>query len=145
MKKILLITSLLLASCTVTRYVPVETIKEVSVTELVRDTVIIYKPSKDSVAIQTRDTVSHLETSLAVSEASISDGLLRHSIKNKDSLKVKIEYKDRIVERIIKKEVPVEVIREVYKTPKWCWYLLGFNVILLLGLIIKLVIKWKLF
>ena len=145
MKKILLITSLLLASCTVTRYVPVETIKEVSVTELVRDTVIIYKPSKDSVSIQTRDTVSHLETSLAVSEASISDGLLRHSIKNKDSLKVKIEYKDRIVERIIKKEVPVEVIREVYKTPKWCWYLLGFNVILLLGLIIKLVIKWKLF
>lgn len=145
MKKVLLITSLLLASCTVTRYVPVETIKEVSVTELVRDTVIIYKPSKDSVAIQTRDTVSHLETSLAVSEASISDGLLRHSIKNKDSLKVKIEYKDRIVERIIKKEVPVEVIWEVYKTPKWCWYLLGFNVILLLGLIIKLVIKWKLF
>ena len=141
----LLIISLLLVSCTVTKYVPVETIKEVSVTELVRDTVIIYKPSKDSISIQTKDTISHLETSLAVSEASISDGLLKHSIKNKDSLKVKIEYKDRIVEKIVKKEVPVEVIREVYKTPKWCWYLLGFNVILLLGLIIKLVIKWKLF
>lgn len=145
MKKILLIISLLLASCTVTKYVPVETIKEVSITNQVRDTVIIYKPSKDSISIQTKDTISHLETSLAVSEASISDGLLKHSIKNKDSLKVKIEYKDRIVEKIVKKEVPVEVVREVYKTPKWCWYLLGLNVILLLGLIIKLVIKWKLF
>lgn len=141
----LLIISLLLASCSVTKYVPVETIKEVSITNQVRDTVIIYKPSKDSISIQTKDTISHLETSLAVSEASISDGLLKHSIKNKDSLKVKIEYKDRIVEKIVKKEVPVEVIREVYKTPKWCWYLLGFNIILLLGLIIKLIIKWKLF
>ena len=118
MKKILLIISLLLSSCTVTKYVPVETIKEVSITNQVRDTVIIYKPSKDSISTQTKDTISHLETSLAVSEASISDGLLKHSIKNKDSLKVKIEYKDRIVEKIVKKEVPVEVIREVYKTPK---------------------------
>lgn len=118
MKKMLLIISLLLASCTVTKYVPVETIKEVTITEQVRDTVIMYKPSKDSISIQTKDTISHLETSLAVSEASISDGLLKHSIKNKDSLKVKIEYKDRIVEKIVKKEVPVEVVREVYKTPK---------------------------
>jgi len=118
MKRILLIVSLLFASCTVTRYVPVETIKESIITEQVRDTIVIYKPSKDSVAIQTRDTVSRLETSLAVSEASISDGLLKHSLKNKDSLKVKIEYKDRIVEKIVTKEIPVEVVREIYKTPK---------------------------
>lgn len=145
MKRILLIVSLLFASCTVTRYVPVETIKESIITEQVRDTIVIYKPSKDSVAIQTRDTVSRLETSLAVSEASISDGLLKHSLKNKDSLKVKIEYKDRIVEKIVTKEIPVEVVREIYKTPKWAWYVLGLSISLLLGLFIKLVIKWKLF
>ena len=140
MKRIVLLISFLLIGCSTVKYVPVETIKEVTRTEQIRDTVILYKPSKDSISIQTKDTTSRLETSLAVSEASYSSGVLHHSIKNKDSLEVKIQYKDRIVEKIVTKEIPVEVVR--YKTPEWCWVLI---IVLLLGLIIKIVIKWKLF
>lgn len=106
---------ILLSSCSTIKYIPV-TEKEY-VTEYIKDTVVIYKPSKDSIFIQTKDTISRLETSLAVSEASISNGYLNHSIKNKDSVKVSIVYKDKIQEKIIEK--PVEVYKEVYKTPKW--------------------------
>ena len=49
---------------------------------IVRDTVM-YEPPQESTSIQTKDTTSHLETSLAESDASIVDGVLYHSLRNK--------------------------------------------------------------
>ena len=49
---------------------------------IVHDT-IMYEPSQESTYIQTKDTTSHLETSLAESDASIVDGVLYHSLRNK--------------------------------------------------------------
>ena len=49
---------------------------------IVHDTVM-YEPSQESTYIQTKDTTSHLETSLAESDASIVDGVLYHSLRNK--------------------------------------------------------------
>ena len=49
---------------------------------VVHDTVM-YKPPQESMYIQTKDTTSHLETSLAESDASIVDGVLYHSLRNK--------------------------------------------------------------
>ena len=49
---------------------------------IVRDTVM-YEPPQESTSIQTKDTTSHLETSLAESDASIVDGILHHSLRNK--------------------------------------------------------------
>ena len=40
-------------------------------------------PPQESTYIQTKDTTSHLETSLAESDASIVDGVLYHSLRNK--------------------------------------------------------------
>ena len=49
---------------------------------IVHDTVM-YEPPQESTYIQTKDTTSHLETSLAESDASIVDGVLYHSLRNK--------------------------------------------------------------
>ena len=49
---------------------------------IVHDTVM-YEPPQESMYIQTKDTTSHLETSLAESDASIVDGVLYHSLRNK--------------------------------------------------------------
>ena len=49
---------------------------------IVYDTVM-YEPPQESTSIQTKDTTSHLETSLAESDASIVDGVLHHSLRNK--------------------------------------------------------------
>ena len=49
---------------------------------IVHDT-IMYEPPQESTYIQTKDTTSHLETSLAESDASIVDGVLYHSLRNK--------------------------------------------------------------
>lgn len=49
---------------------------------IVHDTVM-YEPPQEATYIQTKDTTSHLETSLAESDASIVDGILYHSLRNK--------------------------------------------------------------
>ena len=49
---------------------------------IVHDTVM-YEPPQESTCTQTKDTTSHLETSLAESDASIVDGVLYHSLRNK--------------------------------------------------------------
>ena len=67
------------------------------VERLVRDTVEVILP-QDSVYIQTRDTTSVLRISTAISEASVSGGVLAHSLYSNPEYKPEIEvvYKDRI-------------------------------------------------
>ena len=48
-----------------------------------RERIVMYEPPQESTYIQTKDTTSHLETSLAESDASIVDGVLHHSLRNK--------------------------------------------------------------
>ena len=67
------------------------------VERLVRDTVEVTLP-QDSVHVQTRDTTSVLRIKAAISEASVSGGILTHSLHSNPAYKPEIEviYKDRI-------------------------------------------------
>lgn len=92
---------LLLSSCS-PRVFPVQrdTITHVRteiVERLVRDTVEVSLP-QDSVYVQTKDTTSVLRIRTAVSEASVSGGVLAHSLYSNPDYKPEIEvvYKDRI-------------------------------------------------
>ena len=92
---------LLLSSCS-PRVFPVQrdTVTQVRteiVERLVRDTVEVSLP-QDSVYVQTRDTTSVLRIKAAVSEASVSGGILAHSLYSNPEYKPEIEvvYKDRI-------------------------------------------------
>lgn len=117
---------------------------------------IIYVPiprEKVMEIISQIDT-SFLETSVAESQAYVDTNSLMivHSLENKDTaLKEKIIYKDKYItetrvvykDSIQIKEVPVEV--EVVKTvyPKTYWYLLGFFILVLVYIGIRIYLKFK--
>ena len=85
---------LLLSSCS-PRVFPVQrdTVTQVRteiVERLVRDTIEVLLP-QDSVYVQTRDTTSVLRIRAAVSEASVSGGVLAHSLYSNPEYKPEIE------------------------------------------------------
>ena len=127
--------------CKRVQYVPVETSKDSVVIEKVVeriDTVEIEVPG-EKVYVIAADS-SHLETTVAISDAKIdSTGMLHHSLTNKDvNLKKEIVYKDKIIEKRVEveKEVPVEVQVPVKYVPdyyKWIniifWCIVGTGLI----------------
>ena len=103
----------LISGCSSPRYIPASNIKIVSKDSLVVHTELVSVALPlESHSIITKSK-SHLETSVAESDAEIDSlGLLHHTLTNKkDSIKTKIQYIDRISYRdsIQTKEVPVEV------------------------------------
>ena len=145
MKRLLLFILLLLTSCSTIKYVPVKETEYVTVTETLVDTVIKWVPPIENIVNETKDTTSTVETSLAKSTATVSNGTLHHSIENKkDSIKTKIVYKDKIVTKTEYKEVPVEVEVEKKVVPSWCWWMLGINILVIIGFAIRLYFRFRL-
>ena len=143
MKRLLFIL-LLLTSCSTIKYVPIKETEYVTVTETIVDTVIKWVPPIEKVDKETKDTTSTVETSLAKSTATVSNGTLHHTIENKkDSIKTKIGYKDKIVERIEYKEVPVEVEVEKKVVPCWCWWMLVINILIAIVFAIRLYFRFR--
>ena len=98
---IIILSALIIAGCS-PRVFPVQrdTVTHVRteiVERLVRDTIEVLLP-QDSVYIQTKDTTSVLRIRAAVSEASVSGGVLTHSLYSNPAYKPEIEvvYKDRV-------------------------------------------------
>ena len=111
----------------------------------IRDTAYFEVPVEVE-KIVTRDTVSHLENSLAISDAMVTDGFLHHSLETKPQeipVPVVIHVRDTIRQeaQIIEKEVEIE------KPLSWWqkfqigafWWLLGAVVLLLLWTFRKLI------
>lgn len=83
----------------------------------VRDTVVVELPA-ERVEIITPDTTSTVETSLATSTATVSGGVLTHSIENKQTTirkptEVRVEVRDSIIYRDKQTTKIVEVEREL--------------------------------
>ena len=98
---IIILSALIIAGCS-PRVFPVQrdTVTQVRteiVERLIKDTIEVALP-QDSVYVQTRDTTSVLRIRAAVSEASVSGGILAHSLYSNPEYKPEIEvvYKDRI-------------------------------------------------
>ena len=142
MKKILLIFLLIFTGCSTIKYVPVKETEYITVTETLVDTIIKWVPPIEKVDKETKDTTSTVETSLAKSTATVSNGTLHHTIENKkDSIKTKIVYKDKIITKTEYKEVPVEVEVEKKVVPKWVYYSLGLNILILVFFLGRLILK----
>ena len=145
MKRIFFLILLLFVSCSTIKYVPVKETEYVTVTETLVDTVIKWTPPIEKVDKETKDTTSTVETSLAKSTATVSNGTLHHTIENKkDSIKTKIVYKDKIVTKTEYKEVPVEVEVEKKVVPGWCWWSLAINILTTIVFAIRLYFRLKL-
>ena len=133
--------------CSSQKYLPSSNIKIVSKDSLVINTKLVSVALPlESHTIVTPTKKSHLETSVATSDASIDSlGLLHHTLVNKkDSLKSKIQYIDKIVYRdsIEIKEVPVEIEKPVPYIPKFYKFTFAFFGIFVLFIVIKLLIKF---
>ena len=96
-------------------------------------------------SIVTPTKKSHLETSLAESDAEIDSlGLLHHTLVNKkDTLKTKIQYVDRISYRdsVEVREVPVEV--KVPYIPKFYKFTFILFWIFVLFIVVKVIRKFR--
>lgn len=118
MRNFLFFCVLVLASCTKTVYVPVETVRTVVKEE--RDTIVRIRPPNETQTVATTDTIAVAETSLARAKAKVSKGLLTLDIRNKrDSITVQTKvisvYKTDSVAYPV--EVPVEI-----KVRSVTWY-----------------------
>lgn len=128
MKKLVIIFTILLTiiSCSTVKHLPSETVRTV------RDSIYLEKIDTQYVDLikevyvnKTTDTSSHLESMYSVSDAIIdTNGILTHTLKNKDvKIPVQVVNKEVIVykDSVVYKEIPVEVEKEVVKTPKSYW------------------------
>ena len=139
----------LISGCSSPRYIPASNIKIIAKDSLYVHTelVSVAIPNESHSIIAKKK--SHLETSVAESDASIDSlGMLHHTLTNKkDSIKTKIQYIDKIVYRdsIETKEVPVEVPVPVRYIPKFYKFTFALFWIFVLFIVIKLLIKLGLF
>ena len=135
----------LLTGCSTQKYLPSSNIRIVSKDSLVINTklVSVAIPNESHSIIAKKK--SHLETSVAESDASIDSlGMLHHTLVNKkDSIKTKIQYIDKIVYRdsVETKEVPVPVEVKVPYIPKFYKFTFALFWIFVLFIVIRLLIK----
>lgn len=133
----------LISGCSSPRYISSSNMRIVSKDSLiVRTELVSIALPLESHSIITKKK-SHLETSVATSDAEIDSlGMLHHTLVNKkDSIKTKIQYVDKIVYRdsITTKEVPVE--KPVPYVPKFYQFTFILFWIFVLFIVIKLLIK----
>ena len=153
MKQLLIMLSaLIIAGCS-PRVFPVQrdTVTQVRteiVERLVRDTIEIILP-QDSVYVQTKDTTSVLRIRAAISEASVSGGVLAHSLYSNPDYKPEIEfvYKDRIEYRdttIVSSNT--KVIEVERKLNGWQRLTMGMGygfMCFIVLIIVFVVLKWR--
>ena len=135
----------LISGCSSPRYISSSNMRIVSKDSLIIQTKLVSVAiPNESHSIITKSK-SHLETSLAESDAEIDSlGMLHHTLTNKkDSIKTKIQYVDKIVYRdsVETKEVPVEVKVPVRYIPKFHQFTFVLFWIFVLSVIVKLLIK----
>lgn len=145
---IIVLIQLLLCSCGTQKYLPVtEEIKEVIVMkDSVRyiDSVRVIPVERIVDIVPEYDTL-FLETSIAKAEAYVdtTTHTLKGSIENKKEEQIRyverIEYRERTDTLYVSLPEPYPV--EVYKTPKWAWYTLGFSILMLLLIGFKIYLK----
>lgn len=122
--------------------VPIRDTLTVTRTEILHDTIVEMQLPDESVSAMTKDTVSHVETTYAESDAVISQGVLHHTISNKDvPVKARIVYKDRVVTEYRTREVPVPVEVPKPYTPKWVWWTLGWAVLCTVAIGLNIYLK----
>jgi hypothetical protein len=130
---IILVLGLLTVSCGTIKEVPVQTVEKVVYRDsliYVNDTLTIPVPYEKIVEVLPEVDTSHLETSVAKSTAYLDTAKrkLHHTLEQKGSIKYVhdtvhvVEYIDRIIE----KDVPVEVEVIKYKRDSLFWVLVGW-------------------
>ena len=150
MRKFIFILLFIVCSCGPVRYVPVNNNETINIRDSVvlRDSTVITYLQKEKIKeiVPELDTlVMNTKYAKSISYLDTTTNTLQGTLEQLDSVpvKTKIVFKDRIItqEKIVEKEIPVEVVREKKVTPKWIWWSLGCNLLILLFLILKMKLK----
>ena len=145
MKRLIILFTLLLASCSTIKYVPVKG-DDIYHTEYVTKDSIVYTPVEVIKEVVPELDTLYMETSVAKAKAYLDTNLntLKGEMKNKKEIiyRDKIVYRDSII--IQKQEVPVKVEVEKKVVPGWCWWLLGINILATIVFAIRLYFRLKL-
>lgn len=139
---------LVAVSCGTTKSIPVQTIERIEYRDsivYVNDTITIEVPKEKVVYVGPADTLSQISTSLAFSEAKVEKGVLTHTLEQKEQIKAKIGtfYKVKYIDRIVEKEVPVEVEIEKPYIPTFFWIVTIYAAIITILIVFKTYLKFK--
>jgi len=150
LKYIIIFLFLLPIGCTKAIYVPVQgehTIEYRDSLIYMKDTIFITLPVEEK-EIKTLQDSSHLETSIAVSDAWIDeDNNLNHTLKNKSDTVIKYIYDTVVVTKNVKEYIEKPVITEVEKPVKYIPTLYKISMIICIILFgyfgLKLFLKFR--
>lgn len=134
--------------CSVTKEIPVQNVEKIEYRDslvYIHDTVTVEIPREKVVQVLPKLDTSILNTSLAESVAYVDTAKMSiyHTLEQKGTVQiqydtvVKVEYVDRFIE----KEVPVEVEVIKYKRDALFWVLVGWTLLTLLVMILRLTIQ----
>ena len=137
-----------LVSCGTTKSIPVQTIERIEYRDsivYVNDTITIEVPKEKVVYVRPADTLSQISTSLAFSEAKVEKGVLTHTLEQKGQIKAKIDtfFMVKYTDRIVEKEVPVEVEVEKPYIPTFFWIVAIYAAIITILIAFKTYLKLK--
>lgn len=142
---LILAIGLLMVSCKTTTQIPVQTVEKVVYKDTVfyvHDSILVEVPFEKVKEILPIIDTSHLKTSLAESIAYIdtANRKLYHTLEQKGEVKIVYDtiVKFQYIDKIIEKEVPVEVEIIKYKRDALFWWLLGWALFCLLLIGLKL-------
>lgn len=141
----ILVLGLLATSCGTIKEIPVQTIEKVVYRDsliYVNDTLTIPVPYEKIVEVVPEVDTSYLETSVAKSTAYLDTAKrkLHHTLEQKGSIKYIHDtvHVVQYVDRIITKDVPVEVEVIKYKRDSLFWVLVGWALLCIAYAIIKI-------
>ena len=152
MRKLLHILVLfLMVGCSSVKYIPVQGNKVIEyrdTTVYVKDTVTIEVPREKIVEVIPDIDTSYLSTDVAKSTAYLdkSRKKLHHTLEQCGTIKTKIDtvIKIQYINSYVDKEIPVEVEVVKYKRDNLFWFSIIFNILIVLIIILKIYLKFKL-
>lgn len=96
------------------------------------------------IATLSHDTlINHVHDSIYNNIYTIGDTVYNIKYKEKISFRDKIVYRTDTIQRDSIQIVSKENLIIRKQVPYWCWYLLAFNIILIIFVIIKIYAKWR--
>lgn len=148
---ILAVLTIFISSCTAVKEIPVQTIEKVVYKDslvYIKDTIRVEIPKEVVKEVIPQIDTSYLRTSYAESYAYVdtTERRLHHTLSQRGEVKVKFDtiVKIQYVDRIVEKDVPIEVEVIKYKRDTFFWVLLGWATFCVVAVILSILRRLKL-
>lgn len=149
---ILAVLTIIISSCATVKEIPVQTIEKVVYKDslvYIKDTIRVEIPKEVVKEVIPQIDTSYLRTSYAESYAYVdtTERRLHHTLSQRGEVKVKFDtiVKIQYVDRIVEKDIPIEVEVIKYKRDTFFWVLLGWATFCVVAVILSILRRLKVF